>query len=89
MKKNLGNIPQLIGYLGTFLFSIRLFPQIYHVYSTNLTAGLDYKFIMLDLLGASCFFIYSLYLKAFPMILANGISIVGDFILLYLIAKIS
>ena len=84
----MGNIPQLVGYLGTFLFSIRLFPQIYHVFISNLIAGLDYKFIILDLLGASCFFIYSLYLKAFPMILANGISIVGDFILLYLIAKI-
>jgi len=87
-KKDFGNIARLIGYLGTFLFSIRLFPQIYHVFKTRLTAGLDYRFIILDLLGSSCFLIFALYLKAYPMILANTAAILGDIILLYLIYDI-
>jgi uncharacterized protein with PQ loop repeat len=85
---NTGNIARLIGYLGTFLFSIRLFPQIYHLFKTRLTAGLDYRFITLDLLGSSCFLIYALYLKAYPMILANSASIFCDIILLFLIYDI-
>lgn len=87
-NKNSGNIARIIGYLGTFLFSIRLFPQIYHVFTTRLTAGLDYKFITLDLLGSSCFLIFALYLKAYPMILANSAAIFGDIILLFLIYDI-
>jgi uncharacterized protein with PQ loop repeat len=85
---NSENIARLIGYLGTFLFSIRLFPQIYHVFKTRLTSGLDYRFIALDLLGSTCFLIFALYLKAYPMILANTAAIFGDIILLFLIYDI-
>jgi len=87
-NKNSGNIARIIGYLGTFLFSIRLFPQIYHVFKSRLTAGLDYRFIVLDLFGSTCFLIFALYLKAYPMILANTAAIFGDIILLFLIYDI-
>ena len=87
-KDKLSNYAKLIGYLGTFIFSIRLIPEIYHVYSTKEIDGLDVKFILLDLFGSICFLIYALFLKALPMIIANSAAMLGDLSLLYLLITI-
>lgn len=87
-KDKISNHAKLVGYLGTFIFSIRLIPEIYHVYSTKEVKGLDVKFILLDFLGSTCFLIYALFLKAFPMILANSAAMLGDLSLLYLLMTI-
>ena len=88
-EKKLGKHAKLIGYIGTFIFSIRLIPEIYHVYSTKEVKGLDMKFILLDLFGSICFLIYAFYLKALPMIIANSAAALGDISLLYLLITIS
>lgn len=88
-EKKLGKHAKLIGYIGTFIFSIRLIPEIYHVYSTKEVKGLDMKFILLDLFGSICFLIYAFYLKALPMIIANSAAALGDISLLYLLISIS
>ena len=77
-----------IGYLGSFIFSIRLFPQIYTVYTTNNIEGLSESSIFLDMISAICLLIYSSYLKALPLIITNAVTIVCDIILYLLYYRI-
>lgn len=75
---------RLIGWTGTFLFSIRMFPQIYHTYISKSVKGLSLPFILLDLISAICLCTYSIAIKAYPMILCNLLASVSDIVLLIL-----
>ena len=75
-----------IGYLGSFLFSIRMLPQIYNIYTNGIIEGLSENFILLDLSAAFCLLIYSYSLRALPMIITNFLAFVCD-IIFYLLFK--
>ena len=75
---------KIIGWLGTLMFSVRMFPQIYHTYKSKSVAGLSLQFILLDLFSAICLMIYSIVIKAYPMIVCNLLASVCDIVLLIL-----
>ena len=77
-----------VGYLGSFIFSIRLFPQIYNVYTTNNIDGLSESSIFLDMISAICLLIYSSHLKALPLIITNAVTVICDIILYLLYHRI-
>lgn len=77
-------IYKIIGWLGTFMFSIRMFPQIYHTYKSNSVKGLSLHFILLDLFSALFLMIYSITISAYPMIVCNLLASLCDIVLLAL-----
>ena len=78
----ISTIIRIIGWTGTLLFSVRMFPQIYHTYKSKSVAGLSLHFILLDLFAAICFVIYAMTIKAYPMIVCNLIATICDTVLL-------
>ena len=78
------NIYKNIGWLGTLLFSLRMIPQILHTYHSTSVKDLSLSFILLDFFSAICLFIYSVTIKAYPMIISNLMSTICDFLLLIL-----
>ena len=81
-------ISTLLGYVGSFLFAIRMFPQIYDIYINNKINGLSESFIILDLTAALCLLVYSFSIKAVPMIITNSMAAICDIILYIMYIKI-
>ena len=78
---------KIIGWLGTILFSIRMFPQIMHTYYSKHVSGLSLNFILMDMISAFLLMIYSLKINAYPMIVCNFIATLCDIILLVIFFK--
>ncbi len=64
---------ELLGFIGTFLTCVTLVPQVIHTYKSKKVK--DLNLIMLIIMNASTifWFIYGVFIKSRPVILANTI----------------
>lgn len=65
-----------IGYLAAFLTTSGFLPQVIQVYKTNRTEDLSLKTFSMLSLGVLMWFIYGVGLTAYPIIIANGITLI-------------
>jgi MtN3 and saliva related transmembrane protein len=71
----------LIGFAaGTLAF----LPQVLHTYRSKSVDGLSYITLVTFGVGVLLWFIYGVYLHSWPMILANGLTLVLQFPLLFM-----
>ena len=66
----------LIGFLAGTLTTLAFLPQVLHTYRTRSVDGLSYTTLITFSVGVLLWFIYGLYLHSWPMILANGVTLV-------------
>lgn len=66
----------LIGFLAGALTTLAFLPQVWHTYRTRSGDGLSYTTLITFSVGVLLWFIYGLYLRSWPMILANGVTLV-------------
>lgn len=65
----------LIGFLAGTLTTLAFLPQVWHTYRTRSGHGLSYTTLITFSVGVLLWFIYGLYLRSWPMILANGVTL--------------
>ena len=82
-------IKDIIGYIGCFLVSTILISQLYKTYKTKDITGISIYFIYQSI-SANLFMItYGILDKSFPVIIANGLLLISNFIFLCMYFKFS
>lgn len=78
------------GYIGSFLISVVLFPQVYITFKTKDVEGLSYTFLLLRCISAIFFALYATgivieenVIDGAPIVIANVLIVLSTFILLY------
>ena len=72
----------ILGYSGSFLISIILLPQIIHTYKKKDTKSLSYIFLLIGVLASILMIIYSVLIKAIPILIANTLYLIGNLTLI-------
>ena len=80
----------VIGYIGSFMLSILLIPQIYITYKTKDVNGLSSYFLFFEIITTLLWITYGIgfllegSLDGLPIIIANTCMLISVFILIYL-----
>ena len=60
-----------VGYFGTLFISVRLLPTLcYNMYNRK-TIKIPNTYLLLELFGTICFFVYGYHYKKYPIIACN------------------
>jgi MtN3 and saliva related transmembrane protein len=74
---------ELIGFFAAILTTAAFLPQVYKTWRTKDVSSLSLPMLILFFVGIVCWLVYG-YLKNSPsMIIANSITIVSSFLLMY------
>jgi MtN3 and saliva related transmembrane protein len=65
-----------IGFAAGALTTLAFLPQVLHTYRSKSVDGLSYTTLVTFSVGVLLWFIYGVYLRSWPMILANGLTLV-------------
>ncbi len=77
------NIVEIIGLFAAFFTTIAFIPQALQVYKTNKTKDLSLLTFVIFTSGLICWLLYGILLKALPIILANTLTLLMSFYILY------
>ena len=80
-------LSNIIGYAAAFLTTIAFVPQAYHSWKTRDLTGISLPMYSLFTTGVALWFVYGLYIKSMPVIIANAITLVLSAIVLTLKIK--
>ena len=75
---------EITGYLGAFLYSVMLIPQLIKTVHTKSTEDLSVYFILMFLLAAICMTHYAIKTKSRIIVFNNFFNIIINIIMLYL-----
>lgn len=64
-----------IGFAAGTLTTLAFLPQVLHTYRSKSVDGLSYNTLIIFTVGVLLWFIYGLHLHSWPMILANGMTL--------------
>ncbi len=67
---------EILGYFAAFCTTISFLPQTIKTIKTKDTSGLSLSMYVLFFIGILCWFIYGLIITNYPLLIANGITIV-------------
>ncbi len=80
-------IYDILGYTGSTLLTVMMYPQVYLTVKTNKIDDLSIRFVSLNLIATFCLIPYSVFYNLIPILIAN-VSICGcNIILLTLYIK--
>ena len=80
-------IYDILGWFGSSLLTIMMYPQVYLTLKTNKTDDLSIKFVSLNLLATICLVPYSIYYNIIPIAIANISLLICNLILISLYIK--
>ena len=69
------NINNVVGYSGTVILSITLFPQVFKTYSEKDTTNISSIFLFLQFISNIIFIYYGILIQSMPVIVSNSIVI--------------
>jgi len=81
------NYIEIIGLIAAVLTTAAFLPQVYKTWRTKDVSGLSLMMFLMFFTGIALWLIYGFLIKSPPLILANGITVVSSFLLLYFIIK--
>ena len=67
---------ELIGYVAAVLTTIAFFPQAWHTFRSRRAQGVSREMYALLCLGITLWLVYGIALGAWPVIIANGVTLV-------------
>jgi len=76
------NLITIIGLVAGFLTTVSFVPQVLHVWKTRSTHDLSLVMFLLFIAGVIFWLIYGILTHAWPVILANGVTLVLGLIIL-------
>jgi MtN3 and saliva related transmembrane protein len=65
----------LIGYMAAFLTTASFVPQVWHTFQTRDVRGISLGMYSAFTLGVACWLVYGLLLGAWPIVIANAITL--------------
>jgi MtN3 and saliva related transmembrane protein len=65
-----------IGYVAAVLTTISFVPQVWQIWRTKITKGISLRMYILFTTGVGLWLVYGIMITAWPMILANTITVV-------------
>ena len=68
-------LPDLIGYIAAVLTTASFVPQAWHTFRTRDVSGISLGMYSAFTIGVSCWLIYGLLLQAWPIVIANLITL--------------
>jgi len=74
---------EIIGLIAAVLTTAAFLPQVYKTWKTKDVSSLSFPMLVLFFIGIILWFIYGVLLQSLSMILANSITIVSAFLLVY------
>jgi MtN3 and saliva related transmembrane protein len=74
---------EIIGLIAAVLTTSAFLPQVYRTWKTKDVSGLSLPMLVLFFIGIVLWFVYGIYIESLSMILANAVTIVSAFFLIY------
>ena len=74
---------EILGLIAAFLTTAAFLPQVYKTWKSKDVSALSLPMLILFFTGIVLWFIYGYLMESLAMILANGITIVSSFLLIY------
>ena len=74
---------EIIGFLAAILTTFAYLPQVYKIWRTKNTESVSLTMYLVMFLGVFLWLIYSLFIKSFPLIVANTLTLLIILIILY------
>ncbi len=68
-------LSEFIGYLAAFLTTASFVPQAWHTFTTRDVSGISLGMYSAFTLGIACWLLYGLLLGAWPIVIANVITL--------------
>lgn len=65
-----------IGYVAAILTTIAFVPQVWQIWRTKITKGISLRMYVLFTTGVGLWLVYGIMITAWPMILANTITVI-------------
>ena len=79
---NIDNI-EILGLIAAFFTTASFLPQVYKTWKTKDVSGLSLPMFSMFFLGIVFWLIYGIFKQSLAIILANAITVVSSFLLLY------
>jgi MtN3 and saliva related transmembrane protein len=73
-----------VGYFGSFLISINLIPQIYHIYKIKNVKSISIISYFLNIFSAILMIAYGVLINKLPIIISNSMILIFSIIMLFL-----
>ena len=67
--------PEIIGYCAAILTTGSFVPQAWHTFSTRDVSGISLGMYSVFTVGVACWLVYGLLLGAWPVVIANAITL--------------
>lgn len=77
----------ILGYVAAVLTTLSFLPQVTHIYKTRDTSAISLSMYLMFSVGVFLWFIYGLLINAWPMVIANGITLLLTLMILWLKIK--
>jgi len=77
----------IIGYVAAALTTLSFIPQVTHIYKSKDTSAISLSMYLIFSLGVFLWLIYGVLISAWPMVVANGITLLLSLIILWLKIK--
>ena len=74
---------EIIGFLAAILTTSAYLPQVYKIWKTKNTESVSLTMYLVMFIGIFLWLIYSLFIKSFPLIIANTVTLLIIIIILY------
>ena len=69
------NLTDLIGTLAAVLTTVSFLPQAWHTFKTRDVSGISLGMYSVFTIGVACWLLYGLLLQAWPIVIANAITL--------------
>ena len=73
---------EIIGYIAAFLTTFSFIPQVVKVIKDKQTRNISLQMYLIFSLGVSLWLVYGILIGAFPIIMANGLTLIFSVIIL-------
>ncbi len=73
---------EIIGYIAAFLTTFSFIPQVVKVIKDKQTRNISLQMYLIFSLGVSLWLVYGILIGAFPIIIANGLTLIFSVIIL-------
>lgn len=83
------NYIEIIGFIAAFLTTAAFLPQVYKTWKTKDVSGLSLPMLLMFFVGIVLWLVYALFINSPSMIVANTITIISAFFLIYFKIKYS
>ncbi|WP_228853671.1 SemiSWEET family sugar transporter [Aegicerativicinus sediminis] len=81
------NITEVVGFIAAFLTTAAFLPQVYKTWKTKDVSSMSLPMFLMFFMGIVLWLVYGIIIESPSMILANGITVISSFLLVYLILK--